>query len=390
MLYLQLHFHHTTSHPMEKSTVYPFLFEGKVKGEGTVKIVIYVSGQRAIKTTGEKIKVADWDSKNRKVKPSHINHVDLNSLFDQKCAEYKSKILKFRLEGKTVVPDMLTNYDQRINFVAYFEKVKEQLSVSAGYRTKLSVDLKRLRLYAGSELLFHEITPEWLRLYEQWLRSKGDLENTGEPLSNNTVNGVFKRLRTIYYHAIKDGVVESNPFKKISFPKYIQGLVTHLTKEEMELIEAKLLQPVPDHIYLVGYYLLLGCYSGFRYSDWRRFNPGFIQGDRLILQAKKNNQLISMKMHTRLKRVVDILLTLDKIMSEQKTNKYLKNLMEICGINKDISTHTGRHSFGMQCAYLGISKEMTAERMGISLKTVDVYYRMVDVAVDKEFEKWDR
>ena len=48
----------------------------------------------------------------------------------------------------------------------------------------------------------------------------------------------------------------------------------------------------------------------------------------------------------------------------------------MAGIDKEISTHTARHSFGCLCASLGLPESTTAKLMGINAQTVKVYYHL--------------
>jgi integrase len=137
-------------------------------------------------------------------------------------------------------------------------------------------------------------------------------------------------------------------------------------------------------------YFLLGVYSGLRFSDWQRFSyDGFIQGDRIILGAKKNGEIIGMKMHDKLKAVVERLRTMPAIYSEPKTNEYLKGIATLAGINKNITCHVSRHTYCTHCLRLGIQDDVIAQTMGITLKTLQIYKHLLDSEVDSEIGKWN-
>ena len=67
-------------------------------------------------------------------------------------------------------------------------------------------------------------------------------------------------------------------------------------------------------------------------------------------------------------------------------NAYLKELAAICGINKEISTHTGRHSFATSVALAnGVSIENVAKMLGHSdTKMTRHYARVLDKSIMRD------
>ena len=71
-------------------------------------------------------------------------------------------------------------------------------------------------------------------------------------------------------------------------------------------------------------------------------------------------------------------------------NETLKILAKMVGIKKNVTTHVARHSFAVRCAELGISIETTAELMGVTVKTCQIYYRITGRKIDMEVERWGK
>lgn len=230
---------------------------------------------------------------------------------------------------------------------------------------------------------FDSVNPSWLRRYEQSLIKQG--------LANNTIHKAWKFLRKIFNSAIADKVTSNYPFKHHDNPKYQQTDRTFLMIEEVDKIEEILLKPITNTQRTVALYFLLGCYSGLRFSDWQRYNrKGFVMGDRLLTRTKKTGDLVSLKIHARLNK---ILFALDHLESElpveQNTNSELKAIQVLAGLDKKLTTHVARHSFAVRCAELGISIETTAELMGITVRSCWIYYRITNKKIDAEVEKWN-
>lgn len=80
--------------------------------------------------------------------------------------------------------------------------------------------------------------------------------------------------------------------------------------------------------------------------------------------------------------VYDVLLP---VMCNQKMNAYLKELGDICGINKTITTHTARHTFATYALANGVSLESVAKMLGhTNLQMTRHYARTLDRTVVKE------
>jgi site-specific recombinase XerD len=354
-----------------------------------IKICVYdrATQARVYKDTEYRVLFKDWDPKNRYVRRSASDHSTINVKVLGEIQELEKEIqLRIDKQQPINIHTLLHGERSNDNLFEYMRDLIDHFKVKAkpyAADTIRNYDNELLRLKKYFKVLyFSDIDTLWLRKYERLLNEEG--------LSNNSIHKAWKILKKVFNSAIMDGIIKHYPFQKYDNPKYEQPDTTHLTQEEVDAWEEALKKPLKEYHLVVGYYLLLGCYSGLRFSDWQRFSPSFVQGDRLILRAKKNGELVSLQMHSRLKRVVDMLLKLPPIMSEGKTNYYLKAVARVAGIMKNVSTHIGRHSFAVRCAELGISIETTSELMGITIKTCAIYYKITDRKVDEEFGKWDK
>lgn len=64
--------------------------------------------------------------------------------------------------------------------------------------------------------------------------------------------------------------------------------------------------------------------------------------------------------------------------------------MDAAGINKKITYHCSRLTFGTLSIYWGIPDYVVAELMGIDIKTVKIYAKIVDQVKVREMQKWER
>lgn len=73
----------------------------------------------------------------------------------------------------------------------------------------------------------------------------------------------------------------------------------------------------------------------------------------------------------------------------QKMNSYLKEISDLCGIHKEISTHTARHSYATSvCLANGVSIENVAKMLGHSnISMTKRYARVLDQSILNDMQK---
>ena len=73
----------------------------------------------------------------------------------------------------------------------------------------------------------------------------------------------------------------------------------------------------------------------------------------------------------------------------QRMNSYLKEIADICGIQKTLSTHSARHSYATSiCLANGVSMENVAKMLGHADTSVTKHYaRVLDQNIFKDMKK---
>jgi site-specific recombinase XerD len=232
------------------------------------------------------------------------------------------------------------------------------------------------------DIMLEDISPDWLARYEDYCR-----EECGD-------GGTLKRIAfvsVIIKEAIKKMIIDKDPFLIYKRPPKKNPPKIWLTTAEMNAVEKKARTTVSEIVRNTAYWFLLSCYTGLRYGDIEKFDKHkMVQEGRLILYTQKTGEIVSIKITAKIKELIRIVSKLPKVYSNQKCNQYLKAIAHLCKIDKTITFHSGRHTFGMQCANRGISQEVTAKLMGHSdLKTTSIYYKIINTRIDAEMKKWE-
>lgn len=353
-----------------------------------VYFCITINRKRKYLFTGYRVKEKDWDPVSNQVKKNTQDASFINASLAKKISDLQTRLIQREISGEPptllIAKKILSGGSGRDDFFSFCDDLLSTITKTQVPETVavFKNEVRRIRLFSPV-LSFADIDQGFLRRYQAWLMDH-------EKLSNNSVHKAWKLLRKIFNAARREKPGIDNPFAGFKNPVYKQTDRTYLLKEQVQAMEDLMNKPLRDDQRTTLNYFLLGCYSGLRFSDWERFNyKGYIQGDRILLRAKKNGELISLQMHQKLKEVVERLKDSPPVRSEQETNRLLKGLAVMAGINKPVTCHVSRHSFAVRCAELDIPPSVTAELMGITLKTVMVYYRITNRKIDQEFAKWD-
>jgi integrase len=79
-----------------------------------------------------------------------------------------------------------------------------------------------------------------------------------------------------------------------------------------------------------------------------------------------------------------------RVLSNQKTNQYLKEIIKAAGIDKNITFHSARHTLASNGLEMGIPIEVISKILGhTELKTTQIYAKVNDGLKYKEMLKLD-
>lgn len=187
------------------------------------------------------------------------------------------------------------------------------------------------------------ITPKWLTVFESYLsKHYKDSNSKLTPL---------KYIRAVINYAMSIGINVDYPFGigKYRFPKEKKTIRHYLTQNDLAKLK-RFLKETPDNsLKITGAWFMLQCYSGMRYSDIEKFNPGFIRENKLYFSDKKTKTPHFIPISKDLQMALKFVESLPK----QEYENYKRKLATIGSairLNFPLTTHVGRHTFAV--AYL--------------------------------------
>ncbi len=246
--------------------------------------------------------------------------------------------------------------------------------------------------YNISDINLSEVTPAFIQDFEVFLKvEKG--------CAQNAATTRLKNMKKMFRIAMENDWVKKNPFVFIKFKRE----ATHpefLTMEEIQAIAAK--EITVKRVEQVRDVFLFCCFSGLSFSDVQQLSRDHLVKDReekmwiRKTRQKTNNMCnipllpLPIKLIEKYSNHPDCCESglLFPVPSNQKYNSYLKEVADICGITKHISSHVARHSFSTSvCLANGVSLDNVAKMLGHSdTKMTQHYARVLDSSIMKDME----
>ena len=357
-------------------TVIPALIS-KPNKEGKYQVAIRITKERksSYVRLGQYVDKSQWDGRARRVKKNHPNSTRLNALISKKLSEVNKLHLSNELEDKQssaqTIHKVYLNKKEKSSFFDEAEKYLANLLQEGKYNRYVSNKprVERFQKFLkGKDIKFEEITVSLLNQFKAYLKGK-------HKVSERTAINYLIVIRTIYNQGIKSGLVDQKfyPFGKDKMPiRFPDSVKLGLSKEELEtLVELDLSEHPKMHharnVWLFSFY-----FAGMRVSDVLRLKWSDLKEGRLYYTMGKNNKTGSLKIPDQALLVLeeykatqrskdDVIFPelkmeddfTDKYLVQRKIsygvknlNKYLKKLGELAELDKKLTMHIARHTFG--------------------------------------------
>ena len=144
-------------------------------------------------------------------------------------------------------------------------------------------------------------------------------------------------------------------------------------------------------------YFLFVCYTGLSWKDLSDLDYSEIKDLNGIFVINKKRHKTKMEFSVPLlneaKKLIDLRQKKGKVfpdlITNQKANLYIKEVIKHTSIEKSISFHCGRHSFGTISLNKGIPREVVQKMLGHETpEMTDIYSKVMDSYIITEMNKW--
>lgn len=163
----------------------------------------------------------------------------------------------------------------------------------------------------------------------------------------DSAGGWLKKIKTIFKYAFEAGYIKSNPGYFVKVERKKDEKVRYLTPQELELIKTADFRL--ERLRRVADCFLFSCYTGLSYGDMAELVPEDFQTNNYgMVYIEKKRKKTGIRFTTVL---LDDALVITKkydyqlpVISNQKTNAFLKEIQALCGIETNLTFHTARHT----------------------------------------------
>lgn len=382
-------------------------------GQSPVMLRLIIASEIKNISTGVKINAQAWDAQKQRIKGSDWQAAKLN----QELSSIENKMLECYYS-------LLQQMDQvKVRFVidrykfATFKPALKSIPTLLQMYDLHNEEMEQLvgKVYTNATLLKYQMSRDIMKQFITDTMGKQDVELHDVTVSfvkkhdlylrtvrNNVTNSVTKRqqhLKKVIRYAKQLGFSDNNPFEfvKLSFQASSR---TFLDNVELELIKS--FQPTTIVHQEVKDAFLFQCYTGIAHCDLMLLTTENIHVDNagkkwIVFKRKKTNSDVQVPL---LPIVLEIISKYENnasnnllpVQCNQAMNRRLKEIMRIIGINKNVSTHVGRHSFASSVTLAnGVPLEIVSKLLGHSNTVItQVYAKVLPKSVGDALDRLEK
>lgn len=220
---------------------------------------------------------------------------------------------------------------------------------------------------------------------------------TEKGCNNNSAVKYLKNFGKIIRICLANGWLDKDPYLNYQ-SKFNEVTRVFLNEDELERLSTKNFKN--ERLSQVRDIFLFSCFTGLAYIDTKKLthkniNLG-LDGNKWIFTKRQKTKTTSnipllpqaediiqkYKEHKTCLNTGKLL----PVLSNQKMNAYLKEIADLCGINKELTYHIARHTFATTVTLSnGVSIESVSKMLGHkSIKTTQHYAKILDKKVSED------
>ena len=382
----------------------------KSKASASGKLPIYlritIDGKRTEISTKRTIEIKKWSVEANKAIGRTEDIRELNAYLDSLVSKVYQCQRDLIQDNKEVTTETLKNKflgveDNQVTLINFFKDHNKQVEkligngYSAGTLERYKTVCKHLQefmkhTYNVSDFRLNKINHKFITDFEFYLKSEREC-------AHNTTIKYIKNFKKIVRIAIANDWIAKDPF--LNYKVQLKEVKREfLSEEEMQTILEKDLHT--HRLKLVRDIFIFCCYTGLAYSDVKKLSKDslvigidgekWIKTNRTKTGTRSSIPLLPPAIKI-LKKYENSPLSVSKgvllpVLSNQKSNAYLKEIADLCGIKKNLTTHLARHTFATTVTLSnGVGIESVSKMLGhTSIKTTQHYAKILDSKVSDD------
>lgn len=393
-----------------KVTLHFYAKSTKANGNGLLPIYVRltIDGKRFEYSTKKFIEPFKWSTELSKMKGNSEEARSINNLLDftrnrineiqfellkdgvsLNIEEFKNRLLGIKQRERLLIP-IFTEHNRKIKELVGTEYAPGTLE---RYETSLKHTKDFLQWkFRVSDIDIEKIDHAFITEYEFYLR-------TERKCANNTAVKYIKNFHKIINICLANGWLTKDPFANYK-SKVKEVTREFLTEKEIQSLMEK--EFVSERLELVRDIFVFSCFTGLAYIDVKQLSQ-----DNIVLGIDGDKWINKNRQKTDTNSKIPLLPTaqyiVDKyenhpvcknkgnllpILSNQKMNAYLKEIADVCRINKELTFHIARHTFATTVTLSnGVPIETVSKMLGhTNLKTTQHYAKILDKKISEDMQ----
>lgn len=382
--------------------------KGYISGPVPIYLRLTVNGQRAEMSTSKECLPERWNAAAGLAKGTTEDIKSLNahlSILQGKIHQYHNQMLATGeiITAETIKNKIAGKSERARSLVKIFEDHNKKIEALLNdefapgtlerYKTSLkhTVDFLQWK-YNISDIDIKKIDHAFITEYEFYLRSV-------RKCNNNTAVKYIKNFGKIIRLCIANGWLDKSPF--VNYKSKVKEVErAFLVEDEIQTILNKVF--ATERLNQVKDIFLFSCFTGLAYIDVKKLTKNnitigidgekWIYTNRQKTDTRSNIPLLPMaeeiiakyKEHPQCLNEGKLL----PVLSNQKMNSYLKEMADVCGINKELTFHIARHTFATTVTLTnGVPIESVSKMLGHkNLRTTQHYAKILDRKVSEDMK----
>lgn len=395
---------------MDNSLYVSFYLQNQsiVTKKHSIYMRVTVAGKRERVNTGVWVLESHWDASKSRIKihaeESFTNNKLLAALHTKVTEIYTDSLKQSLQVSAKMIKDKLQSPGEQSEYLIrlldlHHAYVKRRVGIEVSKATWTKYGTLKLKIlgylkkqYKANDITLDQLNKGFAIGFELYLKAE-------EGIGHNTAIKYIQFLKRAINYGIGMEWLKHDPFK--AFKCTLHQVVREcLTQEEIDRIQAK--EFATPRLEQVRDLFVFSCYTGLAYADVKKLkHEEIVKG----IDGKLWIQTFRAKTSTRVpipllpqaltlieryrRNAADGKGYVFQVPSNQKTNAYLKEIADVCGITKKLTFHIARHSFATTVTLSnGVPIETVSKMLGhTNIKTTQIYSKVVDFKISGDMAK---
>lgn len=350
-----------------------------------------------------------WDNRRGAGKGKAESIKELNNLLDQVRLALSNSYQTLLVSGKTVTAESVKNLFMGIDEEApvtlshlfWYHSEQSRHTLAASTLKHYQVTQRYLERFIShnfrkKDIELQQINYKFIMDFDYFLRSYKPADHQ-KAIHNNGVMKHMVRFQKMTNLAIRLEWMKSDPFKnyKIKLNKVDKAF---LNQAELKRIEDKKLSVA--RLEMVRDIFVFCCYTGLSYIDVANLTDqhivkGYDEEYWIKTHRQKTQVTVNTPILPQAMKIIAKYMNHDRtinrpnvfpVFSNQKTNAYLKEIADLCGILKQLTFHVARHTFATTVTLSnGVPIETVSKMLGHSkIATTQIYARVLEKKIGED------